>query len=447
MVSTAHWARPGPGAARSPSSTPGCRALTSRPDPPARWSPGCCRPTRRRRTPTQPARSGRASTAPPAPGRHRSPSRNRAPDPGRRARGRGQRHTGRGLGVAATHHGGLLHLGSHDGRDPAVRGRVGQSESLALRSRHRGHPPARGDQTRRHDDGGVDPVRHRADRDQPAGRRGRRRRSQRCGSKESAAAPRPMIRTRTLGAAGTWGSPITFVDAGVSGGVAAGAAGTVVTWLLSADPTDSYAASTVRASFRATAGAWAAPESVSETGRRVAVAEPAAGADGTLAVAWESRLPGTAGYYTSARTLAAIRPPGASWGASRCCRSRHRGPLPAPRGRTRRHDDGGVGVLRRRERPGRDPGPPGRVLAAAAGADPVGRLRVRPAARDGRRRHRRRDVQEPRATAPASRSGPPAARGGRRTSSRQRRRPGTNAASRSVAAPSRSCGPTATTPC
>jgi hypothetical protein len=55
--------------------------------------------------------------------------------------------------------------------------------------------------------------------------------------------------------------------------------------------------------------------SVSGSGRRVAVAEPAAGADGTLAVTWESRLPGTDGYYTSARTLASIRSPGASWGA------------------------------------------------------------------------------------------------------------------------------------
>ena len=45
-------------------------------------------------------------------------------------------------------------------------------------------------------------------------------------------------------------------------------------------------------------------------GRRAAT-----GADGTLAVTWESRLPGIDGYYTSARTLAAIRPPGASWGA------------------------------------------------------------------------------------------------------------------------------------
>ena len=31
------------------------------------------------------------------------------------------------------------------------------------------------------------------------------------------AASKPMVNTRTLGAAGTWGTPITFVDAGVSG--------------------------------------------------------------------------------------------------------------------------------------------------------------------------------------------------------------------------------------
>ena len=130
------------------------------------------------------------------------------------------------------------------------------------------------------------------------------------------AASKPMVNTRTLGAAGTWGTPITFVDAGVSGAdVAAGPAGTLVTWLLSADPTDSYAASTVRASFHGTAGSWSAPESLSETGRRTQVAEPAVGANGTLAVAWESRLPTTAGYYTSARTMAAIRPSGGAWGS------------------------------------------------------------------------------------------------------------------------------------
>lgn len=131
----------------------------------------------------------------------------------------------------------------------------------------------------------------------------------------SGAASKPMVNTRPLGAAGTWGTPITFVDAGVSGtDVAASAAGTLVTWVLSSDPTDSYAASTVRSSFHGTTGSWSAPVSLSETGRRTQVAEPAVGADGTLAVAWESRLPTTAGYYTSARTLAAIRPPGGDWG-------------------------------------------------------------------------------------------------------------------------------------
>ena len=127
----------------------------------------------------------------------------------------------------------------------------------------------------------------------------------------------PVVRSRPLGAAGTWDSPITFADTGVSGtDVAASAAGTLVTWLLSSDtsPSASYPASTVRSSFRATT-VWEPPVSISASDRRVAVAEPAAGADGTLAVTWESRLPGTDGYYTSARTLAAIRPPGDSWGA------------------------------------------------------------------------------------------------------------------------------------
>ena len=126
----------------------------------------------------------------------------------------------------------------------------------------------------------------------------------------------PVVRSRPLGAAGTWGTPVTFTDTGVSGtDVAASAVGTLVTWLLSSDPSPSasYPASTVRSSFRATT-VWEPPVSVSGSDRRVAAAEPAAGADGTLAVAWESRLPGVDGYYTSARTLAAIRPPGASWG-------------------------------------------------------------------------------------------------------------------------------------
>ncbi len=129
------------------------------------------------------------------------------------------------------------------------------------------------------------------------------------------ATTKPMVNTRPLGVAGTWGSAITFVDTGVSGmDVAAGAAGTLVTWVLSSDPTDSYAASTVRASFHGTTGSWLAPVAISETGRRTQVAEPAIGADGTLAVTWESRLPTTAGYYTSARTLAAVQPPGGAWG-------------------------------------------------------------------------------------------------------------------------------------
>ena len=125
---------------------------------------------------------------------------------------------------------------------------------------------------------------------------------------------KPMVNTRTLGAAGTWGSAITFVDAGVAGiDVAASAAGTLVTWLLSSDPADSYAASTVRSSFHGTTGSWLAPVSISENGRRTQVAEPAIGTDGTLAVTWESRLPTTAGYYTSARTQVALQPPGGTW--------------------------------------------------------------------------------------------------------------------------------------
>lgn len=125
-----------------------------------------------------------------------------------------------------------------------------------------------------------------------------------------------LVNSRTLGAAGTWGSPVQFADTGVSSpAVAAGPTGTVVTWLLSSDPADSYAASTVRSSFLGTTGPWEPPVSVSGSARRVTTAEPSVGANGTLAVAWESRLPTTAGYYTSARTMAAIRPAGGGWGA------------------------------------------------------------------------------------------------------------------------------------
>ena len=132
----------------------------------------------------------------------------------------------------------------------------------------------------------------------------------------TAAAAQVLVNTRTLGTAGAWGSPITFIDTGVSGtDVAAGRTGTVVTWLLSSDPAGSYPASTVRSSFHGTSGSWETPVSVSGGTRRVVAAEPAIGADGTQAVTWESRLPGTAGYYTSARTMVAIRPPGSAWGA------------------------------------------------------------------------------------------------------------------------------------
>jgi hypothetical protein len=131
------------------------------------------------------------------------------------------------------------------------------------------------------------------------------------------AASNVLVNSRPVGAAGTWGAtPDTFAETGVAGpDVAAGPGGTLVTWVLSSDPSDSYAASTVRGSFHGTTGSWSAPASLSETGRRVQVAEPAVGADGTLAVAWESRLPTTAGYYTSARVVAAIQPPAGAWGA------------------------------------------------------------------------------------------------------------------------------------
>ena len=134
----------------------------------------------------------------------------------------------------------------------------------------------------------------------------------------SGAASQVLVNSRGLAAADTWGAtPVTLVDAGVSGAdVAASPAGTLVTWLLSSDPTDSYAASTVRASFRGPTGPWSAPVSLSDSTRRVPTAEAAVGAGGTLAVAWESRLPTTAGYYTSARTMAAIQPPGGAWGAA-----------------------------------------------------------------------------------------------------------------------------------
>ena len=132
---------------------------------------------------------------------------------------------------------------------------------------------------------------------------------------DTAAASQVFVNSRTLGVAGTWGSAEAFSDTGVSGtDVAASPAGTLVTWLHSSDPTNSYAASTVRASFHGTTGSWAAPVSLSESGRRVQTAEPAVGTDGTLAVTWESRLPGTVGYYNSARTMAAIRPSGGAWG-------------------------------------------------------------------------------------------------------------------------------------
>jgi hypothetical protein len=131
----------------------------------------------------------------------------------------------------------------------------------------------------------------------------------------SAATSQVLVNTRPVAAAGTWGSPITFVDSGVSGAdVAASPAGTLVTWLLSSDPTDSYAANTVRASFHGTTGSWEAPVAISESSRRAQYAEAAVGTDGTLAVSWESRLSTTAGYYTSARAMAAIRPPGGGWG-------------------------------------------------------------------------------------------------------------------------------------
>jgi hypothetical protein len=132
----------------------------------------------------------------------------------------------------------------------------------------------------------------------------------------SGAAAQPVARMRPLGAVGAWTPPQTFADTGVGGvDVAAGTPGTLVTWVLSSDPGGSYPASTVRSSFLPSAGLWETPVSVSAGDRRVSTAEPAVGDDGTLAVTWESRLPGLDGYYNSARVLAAVRPPGGSWGS------------------------------------------------------------------------------------------------------------------------------------
>ena len=44
---------------------------------------------------------------------------------------RHRRHAGRRLGVAAADHRGLLHLGSHPGRDPAARRRLGREALLS----------------------------------------------------------------------------------------------------------------------------------------------------------------------------------------------------------------------------------------------------------------------------------------------------------------------------
>ena len=128
-----------------------------------------------------------------------------------------------------------------------------------------------------------------------------------------AATSKPMVNTRPLGVAGTWGSAITFVDTGVSGiDVAASAAGTLVTWVLSSDPTDSYAASTFGAASTAPpAPGWhrcRSPRAAAGCRLRSRPLVPTA--------RWRSRgvrLAGTAGEYLPARALAAIQPPGGAW--------------------------------------------------------------------------------------------------------------------------------------
>ena len=131
----------------------------------------------------------------------------------------------------------------------------------------------------------------------------------------SGTAAQPVVRMRPL-AAGPWTAPQVFADTGVtSPGVAAGPAGTVVTWVLpSLPPPASYPASTVRSSFLPASGLWETPVSVSASDRRVTSAEPAVGVDGTLAVVWESRVPDIAGYYETAQVWAALRPATGSWG-------------------------------------------------------------------------------------------------------------------------------------
>ena len=92
-----------------------------------------------------------------------------------------------------------------------------------------------------------------------------------------------------------------------------------MTWLLSADPSPSasYPASTVRSSFRGHHRSWSSRRIPSRgPGAGSQVAEPAAGrrrhAGRRLGV---RGYPAPTGYYTSARTLAALRPPGAAWGS------------------------------------------------------------------------------------------------------------------------------------
>ena len=168
--------------------------------------------------------------------------------------------------------------------------------------------------------------------------------------------------------------------------------------------------------------------SLSGTGRRVQVAEPAAGADGTLAVTWESRLPTTAGYYTSARTLAAIRPPGGAWGTQSLLSDpdiEGRGPHVGvgPDGTTtvvwESYDGANDKVATRVHRGGS--WEPQNDLTQSVDSESDPQLAI------GAGRHRRRGVLGTSRRAPASRSALRAALGGRRTSSPPRRRPGTTA--------------------
>ena len=165
------------------------------------------------------------------------------------------------------------------------------------------------------------------------------------------AASNVLVSSRPVGAAGTWGaSPTTFAETGVAGAdVAASPAGTLVTWVLSSDPSTrtprapSGRASTARRargrhrchSRRPGAGSrW--PSRPSAPTARWPYLGVAAAHDGGLL-----HLGPHAGCDPDARGH--LGDPGGA------VRSRHRGPRPERRDRSRRRDDGGVGVLRRRQ--------------------------------------------------------------------------------------------------